>query len=421
MERGRTSFLAGPLGGILKRALLTIFGVQMAAAISLTLVDSYRRRGKKPKPFPTTSPHPVSIGEGTVTTYTYGQDLFADMLASIASARRQILLETYIWKGDEVGERFKAALTEAAERGVEVYAVYDGFANLVVSARFQRFSPRLRVLEYPVYNAGWRFFDLRRYGRAHRKILVVDDEVGFVGGYNIGSPYATEWRDTHVRVTGPGVWDLKRAFADFWNLNRRVSRVDGGRPLLLESPSDWEPRIRVHRNLPRQWMFPIRSMYLEAISRAFHHIYMTHAYFIPDPDFVASLVAAALRGVDVRLLLPATSNHVVADWLSRGYYGELLAAGVRIFRFQGAMVHAKTSTIDGRWSTVGTANIDRLSMTGNYEINVEFIDASMAAQLEEIFKVDLTNCVELSAEEWESRGVHRRFTETLLAPLRPLL
>jgi len=217
------------------------------------------------------------------------------------------------------------------------------------------------------------------------------------------------------------VWDLKRAFADFWNLNRRVSRVDGGRPLLLESPSDWEPRIRVHRNLPRQWMFPIRSMYLEAISRAFHHIYMTHAYFIPDPDFVASLVAAALRGVDVRLLLPATSNHVVADWLSRGYYGELLAAGVRIFRFQGAMVHAKTSTIDGRWSTVGTANIDRLSMTGNYEINVEFIDASMAAQLEEIFKVDLTNCVELSAEEWESRGVHRRFTETLLAPLRPLL
>ncbi len=251
--------------------------------------------------------------------------------------------------------------------------MYDGFANLVVSPLFKRFGPRLKVLEYPVYNAGWRFFDLRRYGRDHRKILVVDDRLGFVGGYNIGSAYATEWRDTHVRITGPGVWDLARTFADFYNLNRRNRH--GVAPLLLETASDWEPRIRVHRNVPRLWMFPIRSMYLEAINRASHHVWMTHAYFIPDSDFVEAIKSAARRGVDVRLLLPAVSNHVVADWLSRGYYGEMLAAGVRIFRFQGAMVHAKTSTIDGRWSTVGTANIDRLSMTGNYEVNVEFVDA----------------------------------------------
>ena len=112
---------------------------------------------------------------------------------------------------------------------------------------------------------------------------------------------------------------------------------------------------------------------------------------------------------------------MVADWLSRGYYGEMLGAGVRIFRFQGAMVHAKTSTIDGRWSTVGTANIDRLSMTGNYEVNVEFVDASMAEQMERIFATDLTNCVELTVETWAARGAHRKFTETVLAPLRPLL
>ena len=409
------------LSGLAKRALLTLFGLQVVIVTGLTLVDSYRRRGKRPRQFPTTPPDSVSIGEGTVTTYTFGQDLYADMLDAIAGARSQILFESYIWKGDEVGDRFKTALTAAVERGVDVYAIYDGFANLVVSSRFKRFPSRMKVLEYPVYNAGWLFFDLRRYGRDHRKILVVDDEVGFVGGYNIGRAYASEWRDTHVRVTGPAVWDLKRAFADFWNLNRLATRGGGRRPLLLESPSDWEPRIRVHRNIPRQWMFPIRSMYLEAISRAYHHIYMTHAYFIPDPDFVEALKAAARRGVDVRLLVPATSNHVVADWLSRGYYGELLAAGVRIFRFQGAMVHAKTSTIDGRWSTVGTANIDRLSMTGNYEINVEFIDSAMAAQMEAIFEVDLGNATELRFEEWEARGVHRRFTETVLAPLRPLL
>jgi cardiolipin synthase A/B len=119
--------------------------------------------------------------------------------------------------------------------------------------------------------------------------------------------------------------------------------------------------------------------------------------------------------------VPQTSNHVVADWLSRGHYSELLAEGVRIFLYQGAMVHAKTATIDGRWSTVGTANIDRLSMTGNYEINVEFIDPEMAAQMERVFATDLTNARELTREEWEARGVHRKFTEIVLAPLRPFL
>ena len=410
---------SGPLPTALKRVAASLLLLQTALALLLTLIDSYRRRGRRPRPFPTSRPAEVTIGDGTVKTYTFGQDLYDDMLAAIEHAERQVLFETYIWKGDEVGERFKRALSDAALRGVEVHAIYDAFANAVVSPLFKRFGPRLRVLEYPVYTAGWRFFDLRRYGRDHRKILVVDDVVGFVGGYNIGSAYATEWRDTHVRITGPGVWDLKRAFADMWNANRQARH--GARPLLLDTAADWEPHIRVHRNVPRQWMFPIRAMYLEAINRASHHIWMTHAYFIPDADFVDVLKDAARRGVDVRLLLPAISNHVIADWLSRGYYGELLAAGVRIFRFQGAMVHAKTSTIDGRWSTVGTANIDRLSMTGNYEINVEFIDEAMAAEMETIYETDLTNCVELTAETWAARGVHKKFTELVLAPLRPLL
>ena len=248
---------------------------------------------------------------------------------------------------------------------------------------------------------------------------MVDDHVAFVGGYNIGAAYATEWRDTHVRITGPAVWDLKRAFADFWNLHRRRSRHGG--PLLLDTPSHWESRIRVHRNVPRLWMFPIRSMYLEAINRASRNIYLTQAYFLPDSEFVNALEEAARRGVDVQILLPAKSNHVVADWISRGYFGELLAAGVRIWRFQDAMVHAKTATVDGAWSTVGTANIDRLSMTGNYEVNVEFIDPDMAAEMERIFAVDVSNSLELTAEEWASRGAHRKFTELFLGPLRPLL
>ncbi len=402
---------------VARRTLLTILGVQLVLALSLTLVDSWRRRGKKPQPFTTLDPQEVQIGDGTVTTYTNGVDLYEDMLAAINSARHQVLFETYIWKGDETGERFKRALTSAADRGVEVYAIYDAFANLVVDPRFKSFSKVLRVLKFPVYNAGWRFFDIRRYGRDHRKVLVVDDGVAFVGGFNIGASYATEWRDTHCRITGPAVWDLKRSFADFWNDHR-----SGRRPLLLETTdAEWEPRIRLHRNLPRQWMFPIRSMYLEAINRAHRNIWMTHAYFIPDQDFVDALVTAARRGVDVKILLPRTSNHVVADWISRGYFGQLLEAGVQIHRFEGAMVHAKTATIDGKWSTVGTANIDRLSMSGNYEINVEFIDPGMAEVMEAIFRTDLKQCSHLAPRDWNSRGIHRRFTEAVLNPLRHLL
>ncbi|MBZ5738765.1 phospholipase D-like domain-containing protein [Nocardioides mangrovi] len=406
---------------VLRRTLLTVIGVQVALAIGMSVVDSYRRRGKKPKPFPVTAPNPVDVGEGELTPYTYGQDLYDAMLDAIEGAQRQILFETYIWKGDEVGQRFKDALSAASARGVEVYCIYDGFANLVVSPRFKRFPPGMKVLRYPIYPAGWKFFDLARYGRDHRKILVVDDAVGFVGGYNIGTAYATEWRDTHVRITGPGVWDLKRAFADFWNLNRRRRIGTSERPLLLEAASTWETRLRFHRNVPRLWMFPIRSMYIEAIGRATENVWMTQAYFCPDQDFVDTMKAAAARGVDVRLLVPLKSNHIVADWISRGYFSQLLDAGVRIFRFKDAMVHAKTATIDGTWSTIGTANIDRLSLQGNYEINVEVIDPDFATALEKVFGIDESNCLELTKGEWEARDLHRKFTEMILAPLRPLL
>lgn len=417
----RTSSRSARLLRIARRTLLSILGLQVTLAVSMSLVDSYRRRGKKPKPFPTVAPREVEIGDGSITTYTYGSDLYDDMLAAIEGAQRQILFETYIWKGDETGERFKQALADAAARGVEVSVIYDGFANLVVAPSFLRFPRTMKVLRYPIYSAGLRFFDLRLYGRDHRKILVVDGTVGFVGGYNIGDAYATEWRDTHVRVTGPAAHDLQRAFADFWNLNRRKLLRPDLRPILLETASTWEPRIRVQRNIPRLWMFPIRSMYLEAINRASRNIWITTAYFLPDQDFVDALKLAAMRGVDVRLLVPLKSNHIVADWISRGYFSQLLDSGVRILRYRDAMVHAKTATVDGTWATVGTANIDRLSLSGNYEINLEAIDPTFASALEEVFSVDEGHCLELTSGEWEARDLHRKFTEFVLAPLRPLL
>ena len=215
------------------------------------------------------------------------------MLAAIEGAQKQILFETYIWKGDEVGERFKTALADAAARGVEVHCIYDSFANLVVSPRFKHFPPSMKVLPYPFYNAGWRFLDLRRYGRDHRKILVVDDSVGFVGGYNIGAAYATEWRDTHVRVTGPAVWDLKRAFADFWNLNRRRLLGASARPLLLETAPSGSRRSGCTATCRGCGCSRSAACTSRRSTGPSRNIWMTQAYFLPDQDFVDALVAAA--------------------------------------------------------------------------------------------------------------------------------
>ncbi|MGZ5366455.1 MAG: phospholipase D-like domain-containing protein [Aeromicrobium sp.] len=407
---------------LLKRGLIGLFYAQVTIIVSLMTTSAIRKRlrGNHARPFPVTPPSTAAVSTGnTATTFTYGEDLFDDMLESMASARHRILFETFIWKGDAVGKKFKQALIDAAERGVEVYVIYDGFANLVVSPQFLRFPPPVRVLRNSVFSIGMLWPSLRRFGRDHRKILAIDGEIGYVGGFNIGTAYATRWRDTHVKIVGVSVWDLENAFVDFWNAHR--ARHDWPDKLVEIGSASWDPHIRAHRNVPSQLTFPIRGMYLEAIDRAQHHIFITQAYFIPDRDILRALVDAAERGVTVRILMPEISNHVVADWLSRGFYSTLLDSGVQILLYKDAMVHAKTATIDGRWSTIGTANIDRLSLTGNYEINLEILDQDVARNMEIIFSNDSSNTRELTLAEWGSRPLVAKACELILVPLRPLL
>jgi cardiolipin synthase len=323
---------------ILKRIVLAFVAAQLAVISALITIDTWRKRYRAQGGFPCSQPEPVQLGASEVQLYTYGEDLYASMLEAIRGAEKQILFETFIWKGDEVGRQFKHELQRAAERSVDVYVIFDGFANLVVPRYFKQFPPSLHVLEYPLLPRPWRLLDPRIISRNHRKLLVVDGNTAFVGGYNIGARYATDWRDTHIRISGPDAWELENAFVDFWNMHR------GRQPVISERSSrTWDPRIRVHRNDPQMLIFPIRSVYLEAINRARHHIYLTHAYFIPDRIILRALLHAAKRGVDVRILLPATSNHVIADWLARGFYTQCLAGGVRLFLYQNAMVHATVS------------------------------------------------------------------------------
>ncbi len=391
-------------------------GAQLALAAGLTAWDAMRKRRAPQVAVPPHPPRRAEVEGNLLTTYTYGEHLFEDMLAAISGAQRQILLVTYIWKADEVGQRFKEAIVAAAERGVQVCVVFDGFANLVVPRQFKAFPPSVHVIKFPLLR-GLPVVDVRRTGRDHRKVLVVDDAVGFVGGYNIGTAYATQWRDTHLRVEGEAVWELRNTFVDFWNRHRRRTLP----PLEDSGSAVWNSRISAARNEPSRLVFPVRGLYLDAIDRAVHRIWITQAYFIPDTEVLAGLLAAARRGVDVRVILPAASNHVVADWVARSYWSRLLAGGVHLHLYQDAMVHAKTATVDSTWTTVGTANIDRLSLIGNYEVNLQVHDRGQAAQMEEIFAQDLERCEELTQQEWDRRGALTRLTERVLAPLRPLL
>lgn len=398
----------------LQRLGVAVLLGQVAAVAALLTMESYRKKRRQTRTFPWTPASPLKVGPDEVTVYSYGEDLFSHMIEAIDNAREVIFFETFIWKDDAVGHQFKDAFSRAADRGVQVNVIWDGFANLVVPSAFFHMPENIDAMRHPAVPVPW---SPKSWGRNHRKLMVVDHDTGYIGGYNIGDLYATGWRDTHARIVGPGAMELENAFIDFWNIHVRGR---GLRKLPDDIRRGWGSNLRLHRNLPKLSVFPIRNMYLEAIDRASERIWLTHAYLIPDDDLVTALRDAVERGVDVRIIVPAQSNHVVADWLSRGYYDDLLRSGVRLFLYMGAMVHSKTATIDGAWATIGTANLDRLSLRGNYEVNLEILDEGLAAQMEDIFAVDQRNTVELSLEKWRTRSWVAKGTELLLSPWRPI-
>jgi cardiolipin synthase A/B len=398
-----------------------LFFPPLFVSMILLAIDLWRKRFRSQGYFVSwREKTPVCIGDAQdteVQLYTYGEDLFAAMLQAIEGARERVFLETYIWKGDRIGRKFKDALTQAAKRGVDVFVIYDSLANLVVPASFKCFSPMIHVIRYPLLPSLRHPFSLSTYARDHRKLLIIDGQIAFIGGYNIGETYACEWRDTHARISGPGALEVENTFIDFWN-----SHKNRHQPTIPErTRRSWDPHLHIHRNDPPMMIFPIRMTYLEAIDRATHHIYLTNAYFLPDRILLRALIDAAKRGIDVRILLPAHSNHIIVDWLSHDYYEECLRAGIHLLLYQKAMVHAKTATIDGIWSTVGTANLDRLSMVGNFEVNAEFFDVDIARQMERIFLEDASHAHELELASWLQRPLLWKLSEKALHRLRPFL
>ena len=401
------------------RLVLGLLAVQAALVGVLVAMAQLRKRREGPREgFPWADRPEVELESGgRLKLYPFGVRLYEAMLAEIEGARETVFVGTFIWKGDEVGRRFVEALARKAREGVRVCVIFDGLANVVVPPSFKKFPEEIQTLHFRPLWGPEKLANPRNVFRYHRHLMSVDGRVAFLGGYNIGSLYAAGWRDTHVRISGKEAREVENDFSDFWNAHRT--------PDLPEISSarrrTWNPALVVRRNDPYLRIFPIRAMYIEAIDRANDHVYLTHAYFVPDRAMRAGLIDAARRGVDVQVLVPHESNHVTVDWLARRHFEELLLAGVRIFRYRHIMIHSKTATVDGVWSTVGSANIDRYSMLGNYEINLEVYSERFADQMERMFELDKTNAVELTLAEWERRPLSAKLVERALSTLSPLV
>lgn len=357
-----------------------------------------------------------------------GAQAFPRMLAAIADAQTQVLMEMYWMASDRVGWRFAEALGQAARRGCEVLVLYDSLGCWdTSSALFEYLRERgVGVREFNPLAPWKRRFRLDHTSRRdHRKILIVDAKVGFTGGINLAERWSPSdeggggWRDDMIELCGPAVAELTDHFEREWQgqgaCREAVARVPAG------PGGQGGSAVRVIAEAFAKGRREIKRAYLSNIYRAQRSVWITNSYFVPDRPVIRAIEKAALRGVDVRVLLPGVSDVPVVRYASRAVWTRLLRCGVRIFEWQNNVLHAKSAVVDGRWSTIGTFNLDYRSIFANLEVNVAVLDEAFAGEMEASFLADLSESMEVSLEEFRFRSPYERLLEWGSYGLRKLL
>jgi len=360
---------------------------------------------------------PLVVGNKVVLLQD-GPATYRAMFDAIASAKHHVHMESYIFEDDEVGRKFAAALVAKQAEGVQVMLVYDSVGSSHVPREFfQRLADAgVSVLEFNPVNPltarkGWEVNQ-----RDHRKLLVVDGRVAFVGGINISSVYSggsftaaskrrpdggPQWRDTHLMVEGPVVADFQRLFLATWEKQEGASLPPRGDfPVPLARGGEL---VRAIGSSPDEPFSLIYATLLSAIGAAETSVHLTNAYFVPDPQLLAALMAAAARGGDVRLILPGRTDSWLVFHAGRSYYAQLLAGGVKIHERGDSLLHAKTAVIDGVWSTIGSTNLDWRSFLYNDEVNAVVLGPEFGAGMDAVFAADVAASTLVTAESWSHR------------------
>ena len=375
----------------------------------------------------------VLTSDNSVEIFTDGEAKFDDLREELKKAEKYIHIQYYIIKNDELFQSIIPILKERAAAGVEVRVLYDGMGGRFMPARVWKDlrSCGIRTAEFfpPILGR----LQLRMNYRNHRKIVVIDGKVGYVGGFNIGREYISRdpkfgyWRDTHLKIRGSAVYSLQIRFALDWNYASKENLFRDGKYFgmgnedvraVLNHPG---VMVQIIASGPDAGNRQIRNNYIQLITRARRHIYIQTPYFIPDDAALSALKFAAESGVDVRLMIPCKPDHPFVYWATYSYMGDLLAAGAKCYTYENGFLHAKSVMVDGMVSCCGTANMDIRSFELNFEVNATIYDEGVTKRLEDNFREDLKLCREVTRADYARRGLWVRFKEQCCRLLSPLL
>lgn len=359
-----------------------------------------------------------------VVPFTDFPALLHDMLRTIASAQHHVHVQFYIFMDDAVGRLLRDALVDKARQGVKVRLLYDDVGSWKAKNSFFRAMQQEGIEVYPFGEVKFAALTRRVNYRNHRKVVIVDGKVGYIGGMNIADRYYRglawgKWRDTHIRIEGMAVNALQTSFFVDWYY---ASRILVSEPVYFPKVKQCgDTAMQIVTSYPMGEWKSIMQGLLQVIGQSRHYLYIQTPYFLPTEPILMALRNAALAGVDVRLMVPKRGDSLLADLASHSYYKEVMMAGVKIYEYEPGYLHAKVLIADDSFVTVGSTNMDFRSFEQNFEINAFIYDPEVVRAMKRIFMADQQQSTRIVPAEWKQRPLWNRFWESLVRLLSPLL
>lgn len=363
----------------------------------------------------------------SVDIFTNGTDKFECLFKEIEQARESIHMMYYIVQNDALARRMAEALTRKAKEGVQIRFLYDDIGSYHLPRHFFDELKQAGGQVSAFFPSKIPYLNFRVNYRNHRKLVIIDGVIGYIGGFNIGDEYLGIdqrfgfWRDTHLRLIGNSVQQMQSQFLLDWNLASPYI-VTGSEPgMFKEAEACGTVGIQIVSSGPNQTLEQIKNAYIKMINSARKSIYIQTPYFIPDESLLDALKMAVLSGIDVRMMIPSKPDHKMVYLASFSYLGDLMEQGMKCYLYEKGFMHAKTIVVDGNIASVGTANVDIRSFRLNFEVNAVIYDTGTATRLKEIFEADMLDSRELTYEEYKKRPLFQRFKESCTRLLSPIL
>lgn len=362
----------------------------------------------------------------TIEMLPDGKRMFHKLLRDLREAKYAINVEYYIIKNDMVGQRLIEVLTEKASEGVSVRLLIDSLGSRSLNNRKLKDFRKAGGKVCYFFKPKLKFINMKLNYRNHRKIVVIDGQIGYIGGFNIANEYLGfkkrfgYWRDMHIRLLGGGVQDLNARFIKDWRFSSH-EKIELDEAYYTPVTDDGYSAVQIVACGPESPKEEIKRGFMKMITYAEKNVYLQTPYFIPDASILESLKMAAQSGVDVRVMIPCKPDHMFVYWATMSYCGELLRSGARVFVYDNGFLHAKTIVADSQVSSIGSANFDRRSFRLNFEANAFIYDKDIAQNMEELFKEDMLHGHELTLDLYNKRSTWIKFKEAVSRLLSDVL